>query len=236
MHLITKRDLKDCPEPVFNYLVKAGVLGKSRKLQAHITHDGQFRLKPNQSWFPIKGEYLFKPEAPSFEWKAKIKVFPLVFISVKDEYNNGVGRSHVKLQSLFTIVDQAGDKTSESSLGRLLVELVLIPTALVPSKQLYWEAIDSNHALVVLKSSHYLVEAVFEFNSEGLPVKTSIDRFGNFDGKVKKNTFVCELSNFKLFEDLLIPTDIIGSWNLEWEMFSWLNFKIKSVHFDERQL
>lgn len=231
--MITRNDLNSCPDPVIQYLTKAGVIGKYRKTFAHITHSGEFRLKPKQRWFSIKGDYQFHPEAPSFEWEAKIKIFPFIFISVKDEYKNGFGRSHVKFESLVTIGDQTGAETSESSLGRLLVEFVLMPTALVPSEHLYWESIDSKHARVVLKDSNFEVSAIFEFNDQGLPIRTSIDRFGNFEGKVKKNSFVCNLSNFKLFEGIQVPTDIVGSWDFASEPFSWLHFKIDSVHFEQ---
>ena len=229
--MIQQSDLEVCPELVRRYLTKAGVVGVQRKTFTQINHDGEFRMKPKQRWFPIKGEYHFKPEGRSFDWNASIKIFPLLFISVKDEYADGVGRSLVKFESIFTIADQTGAQTSESSLGRLLVELILIPTALVPSENLHWESIDSTHARVVLRNCGFEADAILEFNSDGMPIKTSIDRFGNFDGEVKKNSFVCELSNFKKFEDLIIPTDIIGSWNLSNELFSWLHFKIKTVHY-----
>lgn len=230
--MITIDDLNSCPEPVRRYLTKSGVVGKHRKTFAHITHTGEFRMKAKQKWFPIKGDYKFQPEARIFTWKAAIKLFPFVFISVKDEYKKGIGRSLVKFESLFTMAHQTGPEASESSLGRLLVEFVLIPTALVPSQTIRWEAMDSNQARVILNDHKFQVSAVFEFDDQGQLVKTSIERFGNFDGKMKKNLFVCELSNFKLFEDLLIPTDITGSWAFTKETFHWLHFKISSAHFE----
>ena len=230
--MIEDHDLDSCPEPVANYLRKVGVLGKSRKTFAHIFHGGEFRLKPKQKWFPITGEYKFHPELPSFDWKASIKIFPLLFITVRDQYKDGVGRSLVKFESLYPLADQTGPETTESSLGRLLVELVLIPTALVPSERIRWEVIDAQRARIVLKSRNFEVSAIFEFDDSGLPIKTSIDRFGIFDGQIKKKSFVCDLSQFQSFEGLLIPSEIYGSWDFKTEQFCWLHFKITSVHYE----
>lgn len=229
--MITQSDIDICPEPARRYLTNVGVIGIKRKTFAQIFHDGEFRMKTKQRWFPIKGEYHFKPEDPSFEWIASIKIFPFIFISVKDEYNDGVGRSLVKLESLIKIAEQVGPQVSDSSLGRLLVELIMIPTALVPSEHLHWESIDSTHSRVVLKNCNFEATAIFEFGTNGLPVKTSIERFGKFDGVVQKKSFVCAVSDYKNFEGLLIPTDIVGSWDLANELFNWLHFKIKTVRF-----
>lgn len=51
--MIIESDLNNCPEPVRRYLTKAGVIDSKRKTYAQIFHDGEFRMKPNQRWFPI---------------------------------------------------------------------------------------------------------------------------------------------------------------------------------------
>ncbi|MBC7396234.1 MAG: hypothetical protein H7333_02230 [Bdellovibrionales bacterium] len=91
---------------------------------------------------------------------------------------------------------------------------------------------DSNHARVILKHNKFEVVAIFQFDEKGLPLKTSIDRFGNFDGVMQKRSFVCDLSNYQAHEGLLIPTDIRGCWDFGIEAFYWLHFKIRSVHFE----
>ena len=229
--MIDVKDLKNCPDPVARYLRKAGVLSIERKAFAHILHGGEFRLKPKQRWFPIKGEYHFRPEARTFDWQARITFFPLVFVTVRDEYEAGIGRSLVKLEGILPIGDQTGAAVNESSLCRLLVELIMMPTALVPGTNLYWEAIDAQHARVVLSDSGFKVAAVVEFNDQDLPVKTSIDRLGEFDGEMKKVSFVCELSNYNRFDGLLIPCTVNGYWDLPEEKFYWLCFQVTKAEF-----
>ena len=229
--MILSSDLNNCPDRVARYLKKAGVLGQEKRKFAHIFHEGEFRMKPDQKWFGIRGNYDFNLLAPNFKWRARIKMFPLVFISVLDAYNNGVGRSVVKLQSIFPLANKSSKEVSESSLGRLLIEFILIPTALVPSEQLHWESLGPDRARVTFSDHEFQVSAIFEFGLDDLPIKTSIDRFGEFDGQVLKKPFICDLSDFKMFEGLLIPTDIRGCWDLTTEYFYWLHFKIKTVHY-----
>lgn len=230
--MITAKDLNDCPEVVCRYLTKAGVVGKAKKSLALISHNGEFRLKPNQRWYPIHGEYIFTPKVPAFIWKAKIKIFPLISILAKDSYHSGVGRNVVKLNSFYPLANESGKELSESALGRLLIELILIPTELVPNDKLKWKAIDSNHARVTFHNSDFQVSALFEFGPDDLPVKTTIDRFGKFDGKLVRKPFICDISDYKVFENLLIPTNIKGCWDLGSELFYWFHFKIKSVHYE----
>ena len=230
--MITASDLSSCPAPVIRYLKLAGVLGLDRKLKAHIVHGGDFRMKPKQRWFPIRGDYHFAPEVPSFEWKASISLFPLVFISVIDRYLNGVGKSLVKLESIFTIGESVGPEVNESSLGRLLTEFVLMPTALVPSAQLRWEPIGAESSRALLTSCGLQVSAAFSFGQDGLPEKVTIERFGVFDGEFIKRPFIVRTSQFKKFDGLLLPTDIAGSWDMGSEEFSWLHFKITSAEFN----
>ncbi len=228
---IEPSDLDACPDNVKNYLKRVGVVGQQRKVTAHILHAGEFRMKPKQKWFSIQGNYKFNLEEPSFTWHAVIKLFPLIFVSVKDEYNNGIGRSLVKLLSLFTIGDQTGKEINESSLGRLLIEFIMIPTALVPSERLKWHAVSTHQARVTLRNNGIEVSAVFEFGPDGLPLNTRIDRYGNFEGRMTKKPFVCIFSKYKTMGGLLIPSDIIGGWDLGNEIFNWFHFVIKTVRF-----
>ena len=64
----------------------------------------------------------------------------------KDDYINGKGYFQIKLLSLFTVADTKGKELDESELIRWLGEAPLFPTALLPSKYLHWEQIDSNSA------------------------------------------------------------------------------------------
>lgn len=123
------------------------------------------------------------------------------------------------------MANQTGPEITESSLGRLLVEFMMMPTALVPSDRLHWEYIDSNHSRVVLKHNNFKVEAVFKFDESGLPTKSTINRFGTFLGKIKKESFECDFLDYKFHQDLLIPTDIRGAWDLAAGPFYWFHFK-----------
>ena len=69
-----------------------------------------------------------------------------------------------------------------------------------------------NRARVTLTDREFQVSAVFEFGSDGLPIRTRIDRYGKFEG-------------------LLIPTDIRGCWDLAGENVYWFHFKIKSAAY-----
>ena len=125
----------------------------------------------------------------SFIWFAKIKLFPLFWTSGKDTYIEGKGNLQIKLLSLFTVADANGKETDEGELLRWLAEAPWFPTALLPSKYLRWEEINSNSAKAVVEYGGLItVSAIFYFNEKGEITQMIVDRIitmGNYYSKDK---------------------------------------------------
>lgn len=89
------------------------------------------------------------------------------------------GKGHMlwKLFSALTLVNFGGREIDQSALVRYLSEAVWFPTALLPSRTLRWEALDSDSARATLVHGGLCVSAVFHFNARGQIVRlTTTDR------------------------------------------------------------
>jgi hypothetical protein len=77
-------------------------------------------------------------------WNARVQVAPLVHVCVRDALIEGKGSGQVSLLSAFTM-NAAADtpEMNSGSLHRYLAEAVWYPTALLPSSQLMWSALDA---------------------------------------------------------------------------------------------
>lgn len=72
-----------------------------------------------------------------------------------------------KLLSALTLVNFGGPEIDRAALSRYLSEAVFFPTALLPSRNLSWEAISEDSAKAKLTHKGQQVSAVFHFNRAG---------------------------------------------------------------------
>lgn len=139
-------DLEGLPEPVQRYFKYALKDGQEHIKFARLKQVGEFRMKENQSWMPIKAEQYFTTEDPAFIWRVKFTMAPFIWIDGRDMYYQGKGNMLIKVLSTITVADAAGSEMDISSLIRFLSEAPWFPTALLPSDYIEWKEIDSNSA------------------------------------------------------------------------------------------
>jgi hypothetical protein len=152
------------PEPIQKYFKYALENGQHYPSYVQVKHGGTFRLSEGQQWISIEGKEYFTTESPGFPWLGKIKPFPLIWMTGKDQYIQGKGSFQIKLLSAFTVENATkGKELDEAELMGWLAEAPVFPTALLPSKNLQREQIDSNCAKDIVKDRELTVDAIFHF-------------------------------------------------------------------------
>jgi len=124
-------DLEGLPEPVQRYFKYALRDGQENIRFVRLKQVGEFRMKENQSWMPIKAEQYFTTENPGFIWRVKFTMAPFIWIDGRDMYYQGKGNMLIKVLSTITVADAAGSEMDISSLIRFLAEAPWFPTALL---------------------------------------------------------------------------------------------------------
>jgi hypothetical protein len=228
---IQEVDLIECPEVVSRYLRKSGIIGKQRTRLAKIVHTGEMKLSQTGSWISLTGEYRILPLTGSFKWLGYLEFFPGLEISIMDQYQFGKGYSKVSLVSSFEIEHAFGEEIDSSSMGRMLSEMVLVPTSLLPNKNLSWEAGDDLTARAFLSFEGRKVMAIFTFNTEDEIVKVSIDRFRKSENGFPITPFIGEFSNYQNFSGLRIPGEMHGKWIIDSQEFEWVHFQVEEAVF-----
>lgn len=147
---IAEQDLAPLPPPVADHLRAAGVVGKRRASVARIRHGGLFLASREMGWKPIRGEYLLTADPPAFLWYGRIRAAPLVPVVARDGFALGRGRMVVKAFGAIPIADVRGSAMDQAGFDRLLAELTLVPTALLPGPHLRWEPVDARSARATL--------------------------------------------------------------------------------------
>jgi len=230
---VSFEDLKELPEPVQRYFQYTLKEGQEYIRFVRLKQDGEFRMKGNQPWMPIKAEQYFTTESPAFLWRVKLNMLPLVWIEGRDMYYQGKGNMLIKLLSTLTLADATGNEIDVSSLIRFLAEAVWFPTALLPNDYLEWKEIDSNSARVIIKYKGYTASGVFTFNEKGEIIKfVSNDRYMESDGKYFQEQWSGYYRNYQQFEGIKIPTQGEVEWNLSDRDLPYARLKITEIQYN----
>ncbi len=226
-------DLEGLPEPVQRYFKYALRDGQEHIKFVRLKQVGEFRMKENQSWMPIKAEQYFTTEDPAFIWRVKLTMAPFIWIEGRDMYYQGKGNMLIKLLSTITVADAAGSEMDISSLIRFLAEAPWFPTALLPSDYIEWKEIDSNSAQAVIKDNGYTASGIFTFNEKGEIIKfVTNDRYMEADGKYFKEQWAGYYRNYQEIEGMKIPIEGEVEWNLSDKDLQYAKLKITDIQYN----
>lgn len=230
--IITEEDLRGIPDNIKNWLKSSGVVGRERILSVKLKQIADMRLSKDKPWMPVEATQYFTTEKPGFIWKANIKMAPLFHISGRDKYENGKGNMMIKILSLFTVADSSGEKIDQGTLLRYLAETMWFPTAAL-SDYIKWEKIDQNNAQATMSYGDIEASGVFTFNDRGEVVNFEAERYGDFDGDIRMETWTIPVRDYKEFDGIRIPTKGNVTWKLESGDFNWFNFEIVELEYNK---
>lgn len=220
------------PDPVARYFRFALKEGQSIVKTTKIKHTGKFNL--NDKWIPFESTQHFSSNPPAFVWDADMRMNSLANVRIRDSYLDGKGSMHGEILSLVTIVD-AHDKPriNEAALQRYLAEAVWFPTALLPSENLKWSAIDENRALATLTDSGTTVSLEFRFNEQG--ENTGVftpNRFREVNGEYVPTPWEARVWNYRERGGIMIPSEGEVEWHLPEGKLPYWKGSINDAEYD----
>ena len=110
---------------------------------------GALRLVPGGRFLSMRAEQIVAP-GRGFVWKATVG--PWYFRVVgHDAYAGGEGRMRWKLWSVLPVARAGGPDVARSAAGRLAIESIFVPSALLPSAGVSWEPVDDATARATIR-------------------------------------------------------------------------------------
>ncbi|MGN6346992.1 MAG: DUF6920 family protein [Candidatus Nitrosocosmicus sp.] len=225
--------INNLPEPVQRYFKYSLQENTNYISYVKLKHEGTFRQSQWQGCMPITGQEYFTTENPGFLWVGKMKPFPIFWIDGKDEFIDGKGNFKIKLLSLVTVADTKGKESDESELMRWLAESPWFPTALLPSKYLHWEKVNSSSDKAIIEYGNIKASAIFYFNEQGQIIKLNADRYRTVNNYYSKDKWIGYYTNYTKVNDMMIPKEIEAAWNLSSGEFSYAKFKITGIEYND---
>ena len=230
--LITEEQVMALPLPVQRYLTYAQVVGKAPVRMVRLKQKGFIRQQPGQKWFPMDAEQYFTTTPPALLWHAKMRPFPLVWISATDRFSDGHGSMRIKPLSLITVANARGPEMDQGSALRYLAEMIWFPTAWL-SDYIEWQAIDAHSVKAVSHQPRLTVSAVMYVNEQGQPTHFTTDRFMEENGHYRLTPWSGQCNEYREVDGMRIPTRIDVSWQLASGEFSYFRCKIAEIEYNQ---
>jgi hypothetical protein len=227
-------DVKSLPAPVRKYIQYALKDGQPVVGKARIAMSGTFKLKESDQWIPFEATQYLATTTPSYLWHAKLRPLPYLWTEARDLFFKGRGSSVNRLLSAMPISFDAGREADLSAMARYLTESPWFPTALLPSENLEWNAVDSMSAKAFFRYNGYTVSAIFTMNERGEIVKAvTNDRFRTVKGNREQTPWTAHYRNYQEVQGMMIPREIEAQWNFKDRAFVYARSSVTDIAYNE---
>jgi hypothetical protein len=217
------------PPPVARYRQLA-VADRAPVRTLWLRHGGTFRMSPTAKALPIQGTQLFTADPPGFVWTGRIRMFPGVWIDARDMTVAGEGSMRVLLDDTVPLVDVRGPELDQGSALRLLAEMLWYPTSLFDARTVTWSAIDGDHACATLRLGDQQVSGIFEFGSDGLPLRMTAKRFKDKGDLLPWGGIY---RDWRTVSGMRVPFEAEVSWQLATGPYTYAHWFVESMDYDE---
>jgi len=217
------------PPPVARYRQLA-IADRAPVRTLRLRHGGTFRMSPTAKPLPIRGTQLFTADPPGFVWTGRIRMFAGVWIDARDMTVAGEGSMRVLLDDTVPLADVRGPDLDQGSALRLLAEMPWYPTSLFDARTVTWAAIDGDHACATLRLGNQQVSGIFEFGSDGLPLRMTGKRLND---KGKLLPWGGTYRDWRTASGMRVPFEAEVSWQLDTGPFTYAHWLVDSMDYDE---
>lgn len=226
-------DLNNLPDPVKKWLRNSGTLGKPFISYGKVTQIAEMQMKPEQdNWLKATAIQYTTIDNPAFIWSVDVKMNSFLNFQGRDKFDEGKGEMLIKLNSLFNIVNERGEKLDEGTLQRYLGEMVWFPS-LALSPYITWKQIDENTAQATMTYKGTSGSGKFYFNSNGDVTRFSALRYKGNEANAKRHEWEMNITDYKIFEGIKVPARMTSTWKLDNKDWTWLKMEVTDIKYNK---
>jgi hypothetical protein len=234
LEIITENDLNQLPKPVKKWLLNSGIVGKPNIHVGKVFQQALIKMKPDQkNWMSANAVQYTTIDNPAFIWTVDVKMNAFLNFKGRDKFMNGKGEMLIKLNSIFNIVNERGEKLNEGTIQRYLGEMVWFPS-LAFSKYITWEQLNDTTAKATMNYKGVSGSGTFYYNSAGDFIQFSALRFMGNDDNSKRLDWVLNVEDYSFFEGIKVPSKMTATWKLEDKDWTWLKLTINDIKYNEK--
>jgi hypothetical protein len=200
--------LDGLPAPVQRYFRTALTDGQPMVSAVTLTQTGTFNLSATVAqWKPFTATQHFATARVGFVWDANVTLFPAVPVRVVDAFVAGTGLLRPMVLGLVPLGTLHGNgEIARGELLRYFAEAVWFPTALLPSQDVVWQAVDDGSAKATLTDGPLSVTMLFRFGRDNLVSTVLVESRAATVGKdTVMMPWECRLSNYQSRGGMRVP-------------------------------
>ena len=228
-------ELAGLPEPVQRYFRAVLKPGQPILAAARLRQTGRFRMgEAEDSWRSFRADQLVTACPPAFDWDARLRALPCLRVYVHDGYGAGSGHLRASMLGLWTLADVHGTReVAEGELLRYLAEGAWMPTVLLPSQGVRWEAAGPDAARATLADRGVSVSLDFQFDAEGLITKIRApSRPRAVKGGSVPTPWEGRFAGWQERQGLRIPMESEAAWILPEGPRPYFRGRTEEIHFE----
>ena len=222
--------LDPLPPPIQRYMHWTGVIGKPWINHVYLEQTGRFRMAIDRPWMPMRAAQTYTTNPPSFEWKARFKLFGLPLMRARDRYQNGHGHMYGKLAGLITIFDVRDEKLDQGAVLRYLSEAIWFPIAFL-GDNMSWEAIDDHSARVTMTDAGRSVSGVLHIDEQGRPTNFTCQRYSMQGDDFTLEAWSTPMTKYGQMAGLNLPINGAAQWKLADGDFTYIELDITRIEY-----
>ncbi len=225
-------DPESLPKPLIRYLEYTGFLHRAPYSNAEVIwNNSAIKLKPGGSWTGLKTKQYNAAKQPSRICLMKGYFSKLVPFEVRDIYAAGKGHMLGKAGRLYRFLNEDGSAVSQSALGVILSESLLIP-GYINANYMEWKELDQYSVKGTLRDAGYTLSGIFSFNKEGAWTQFETDdRYYGSGKEAMKVPFRAVISRYLEQDGLKLPGGVTAIWYPEGNPYEYWKGEIKRIAF-----
>lgn len=224
------------PAAVQIWLAHAGVIGQHPAKMARLKQKGKMKTDRAGTWMPFEATQYITATEPGYIWNVKVRWQPMIFLTGRDELDNGKGSMQMKLLSIWNMANVSNNaEVNTGSLVRWLAEICWSP-AMALSPAIKWQAVDSTTAQAIVTAEDVKVSGIFHFNQKGDITSFSARRYKSGKDHSSLETWQVDMISYKSFHGIRIPNRCKVTWKLANGDFTWMELEVTDIDYNNPAL
>lgn len=203
--------LDGLPVPAVQYLRHALARGAPLARSVDVRMTGSLRVGADD-WVPFEARQRICAER-GFIWEARIAAFRRLWVWGADWlFGEDAGVEHA-LAGWWPIVERRGPEVARSVVGRLMTELVWLPSALTPQRGAQWTRGDTDRAVVTPAGSAVPMTVVV--GEDGALREASVMRRRiAHNGEISLASYGISVEAVEQVGEFRVPTRLVAAWGI----------------------
>jgi len=189
--------------------------------QIVIRQEGMMEIRGK--WTPFRAEGIYKGAPLSFNWKARLRMLPGVWIIAEDGHSTGDGWGGARMWGLLPMGRRTGPEVLTVQLIRNIGELAWFPELALSSPELTWSEASEDAFEIRSHAGEREVIVRFNVNDQGDILRAfSPSRPYDIPDGYAESPWHCEFSDHRKFGEIRIPATAVATYEKEdgtWEYF-----------------